>query len=119
MAVQGQTVIAASGDAGSEDCLPTNNSTQLAVDDPGSQPDVVSAGGTTLASASASSQSVWNDCEGSVDPAAAHNANLGAGGGGYSIEWPANPGQPAAAGPDTDPLRAQHLPGGTGLLLPG
>ena len=31
-----------------------------AVDDPGSQPDVVSAGGTTLSSASASSQVVWN-----------------------------------------------------------
>ena len=32
MALQGQTVIAASGDAGSEDCLPTNGSDQLAVD---------------------------------------------------------------------------------------
>ena len=64
MAVQGQTMIAASGDAGSEDCYPTDGSTQLAVDDPGSQPDVVSAGGTSLPSASAASQSVWNDCQG-------------------------------------------------------
>ncbi len=64
MALQGQTVIAASGDTGSEDCLPTDGSTALAVDDPGSQPDVVSAGGTSMASASASSQSVWNDCQG-------------------------------------------------------
>jgi hypothetical protein len=104
MAVQGQTVIAASGDAGSEDCLPTNNTTQLAVDDPGSQPDVVSAGGTSLPSASASSQSVWNDCEGSTNPTCFRTSpNLGAGGGGYSLTWPANPGQPAATGPNTTP----------------
>ena len=62
MAMQGQTVIAASGDAGSEDCYPVDHSTQLAVDDPGSQPDVLSAGGTAMTSPSASSQVVWNDC---------------------------------------------------------
>ena len=104
MAVQGQTVIAASGDTGSEDCFPTNGSTQLAVDDPGSQPDVVSAGGTSLATASASSQSVWNDCDNSADPNCFRvDSNLGAGGGGYSLEWPANPGQPVATGPNTTP----------------
>ena len=102
MAVQGQTLIAASGDTGSEDCLPSNNSTALAVDDPGSQPDVISAGGTSMASASASSQSVWNGCLGS-STTCARNTSLGAGGGGYSLEWPANPGQPAASGPDTTP----------------
>ena len=102
MAVQGQTVIAASGDTGSEDCLPTNGSSALAIDDPGSQPDVVSAGGTSLTSGSASSQLVWNDCEGESTECA-HDTSLGAAGGGYSIEWPANPGQPAAAGPDTNP----------------
>ena len=102
MAVQGQSVIAASGDAGSEDCFQTNRSTGLAVDDPGSQPDVVSAGGTTMTSASAASQAVWNDCEGSTSSCAL-NSRLGAGGGGYSLEWPANPGQPAAVGPDTTP----------------
>ena len=67
MALQGQTIVAASGDAGSEDCYPDANlghPTSLAVDDPGSQPDVVSAGGTSLPSASASSQVVWNDCQG-------------------------------------------------------
>ncbi len=102
MALQGQTVIAASGDSGSEDCLPTNGSTQLGVDDPGSQPDVVSAGGTSMTSASASSQSVWNDCEDSV-PLCSDDSSLGAGGGGYSLEWPATPGQPAASGPGTNP----------------
>ena len=60
MAVQGQTMIAASGDSGSEDCNPVNGSLSLGVDDPGSQPTVVSVGGTTLSSASASSQVVWN-----------------------------------------------------------
>ena len=42
MAVQGQTMIAASGDSGSEDCYPVDPGPQLAVDDPGSQPDVLS-----------------------------------------------------------------------------
>ncbi|HEX4127855.1 MAG TPA: IPT/TIG domain-containing protein, partial [Acidimicrobiales bacterium] len=104
MAAQGQTVIAASGDVGSEDCYggqsaPTQ--TQLAVDDPGSQPDVVSAGGTTMPSASASSQTVWNDCQNT--PGCSLNTALGATGGGYSLEWPANPGQPPATGLDTTP----------------
>ena len=102
MAVQGQTMIAASGDAGSEDCYPTDRSTQLAVDDPGSQPDVVSAGGTSLPIASAASQSVWNDCQGS-GASCAGDTNLGSGGGGYSLEWPANPGQPTALGSGTNP----------------
>ncbi len=101
MSLQGQTVIAASGDSGSEDCYPADDSSALAVDDPGSQPDVVSAGGTTMSSASASSQVVWNcriSCHGSP----------GAGGGGYSLEWPRNPNQPAASGsgPDFDPCNS-------------
>ncbi len=104
LAAQGQTVIAASGDAGSEDCFPTNGSKTLAVDDPGSQPDVVSAGGTALSGGSASDQTVWNDCQDSL-PICAGNGALGATGGGYSLEWPANPGQPAATGPDTTPCQ--------------
>ena len=95
MALQGQTVIAASGDSGSEDCLPTDGSTGLAVDDPGSQPNVVSAGGTSMSSASAATQSVWN-CQTLCRAP-------GAGGGGYSIAWPANPGQPTASGSGTAP----------------
>ncbi len=95
MALQGQTVIAASGDSGSEDCLPTDGSTALAVDDPGSQPNVVSAGGTSMSSPSAAAQAVWNCRILCRSP--------GAGGGGYSVEWPANPGQPAASGGGTAP----------------
>ena len=105
MALQGQTVIAASGDDGSEDCLPTNGSTQLAVDDPGSQPDVVSVGGTSLPNGSVASQTVWNDCiaGGGGQSDCAVEVNKGAGGGGYSLQWPANPGQPAPTGLATDP----------------
>jgi Pro-kumamolisin, activation domain/IPT/TIG domain len=105
MALQGQTVIAASGDSGSEDCYDPaigDNNTALAVDDPGAQPDVVSAGGTSLPSASASAQSVWNDCLVSgANVAGCAIGNNGAGGGGYSLEWPAAAGQPPAAGETT------------------
>jgi len=103
MALQGQTVIAASGDSGSEDCDPANGSSALAVDDPGAQPNVVSAGGTSLNSASAAAQTVWN-CNafcGAID-----HAMPGAGGGGYSLQWTLNPGQtkpPGFPGGNTNP----------------
>ena len=53
MAAQGQTIFAASGDAGSADCDtdPTGGtSSALAVDDPASQPYVTGVGGTNLQS---------------------------------------------------------------------
>ena len=109
MALQGQTMIAASGDAGSEDCFPNPPPSgnppdaSLAVDDPGSQPNVVSAGGTTLSSASAGSQVVWNDCEGQPSETCAVNASFndaGAGGGGASVVWP-KPSYQDAADPET------------------
>lgn len=87
-ALQGQTVVAASGDSGSEDCYNASNprgTRELAVDDPASQPFVTGAGGTEL-SVGASSASgtaterVWNT--GSAVP------NGGAGGGGLSAFWP-------------------------------
>ncbi len=102
MALQGQTVIAASGDAGSEDCYPDGptHSTNLAVDDPGSQPNVVSAGGTSLTSASATSQAVWNNCQGQPLSSCAVKSltggSVGAGGGGYSSQW-TRTGRPAVA----------------------
>ena len=76
-AAQGQTVFAAAGDDGSTDCFEdpgTTHGSDLAVDDPGSQPHVVAVGGTSLGS---SSESVWND-------SALEN---GAGGGGVSSTW--------------------------------
>jgi subtilase family serine protease len=69
-ATQGQTVLAAAGDDGSTDC----GNGDLAVDDPGSQPYVVSVGGTSIQN---SGESVWNDSA----------TSDGAGGGGASAAW--------------------------------
>ncbi|MHB1854681.1 MAG: protease pro-enzyme activation domain-containing protein, partial [Acidimicrobiales bacterium] len=75
-AVQGQTVVAASGDSGSEDCYQAgvNPDPELAVDDPASQPYVTGVGGTSLVSASPRDETVWN-------------ASGGSGGGGISQDW--------------------------------
>jgi len=77
MAAQGQTVVAAAGDSGSEDCYSPPQSTDgaLAVDDPASQPFVTGVGGTSLVSLGPPPQeSVWDDSK-------------GAGGGGVSSIW--------------------------------
>lgn len=77
-ALQGQTVVAAAGDAGSADCLDDfapPQSGQLAVDDPASQPDVTAVGGTTLSLSPTRTEVTWN-------------ASGGAGGGGISAYWP-------------------------------
>ena len=87
MAVQGQTIVAASGDSGSEDCFffPFSADTTLQVDDPGSQPNVLSAGGTSLPSASAAAQTGYNTCQGIPEAQCANTVNgTGAGGGGFS-----------------------------------
>ena len=82
-AIQGQTVVAAAGDDGSEDCYAEDGSTSLAVDDPGSQPFVTSVGGTSLTLSPSRSETVWND-------------RSGAGGGGISSVWPMPPYQSQA-----------------------
>ncbi|MGH7734430.1 MAG: S53 family peptidase, partial [Gemmatimonadales bacterium] len=86
MASQGQSVYAASGDTGSEDCF-AYGSTALAADDPGTQPDVTSVGGTSLtAIGPGPTETVWNACT-NASTACAGNAN-GAGGGGVSATVP-------------------------------
>jgi hypothetical protein len=81
-ATEGKTIVAASGDEGSEDCvgiLKASNplSTALAVDDPSSQWYVTGVGGTTLQSVGPPLQeTVWN---------LGHSG--GAGGGGVSELW--------------------------------
>jgi hypothetical protein len=83
-AAQGQSVFAAAGDNGSDDCNTSETSTPVAgqnpvsVDDPGSQPYVVSVGGTTIVDAASQPpvEQVWND-----------GATGGAGGGGISQSW--------------------------------
>jgi subtilase family serine protease len=73
---QGQTITAAAGDSGSQDCyaFPVSRDQRLEVDDPASQPWVTGVGGTTLHPGQ--SESVWNS--GLVE---------GAGGGGNSTTW--------------------------------
>jgi subtilase family serine protease len=66
-AVQGQTILAASGDSGADDC----GNGRPSVDDPGSQPWVTSVGGTHLL---AGGDTVWDD-------------SAGASGGGASQFW--------------------------------
>jgi subtilase family serine protease len=66
MAVQGQSMLAASGDAGSEQCLPMlaqlgGRAYQLAVGDPASQPFVTAVGGTAITSyGSPPVETTWN-----------------------------------------------------------
>ena len=76
---QGQTVVAAAGDEGSEDCyaFPSSTDARLQVDDPAGQPSVTSVGGTTInALGPAPTESVWNS-----------GLFTGTGGGGISTTW--------------------------------
>jgi hypothetical protein len=82
-AAQGQSVFGAAGDNGSDDCntfetsTPVSGQNPVSVDDPGSQPYVVSVGGTTIDDASQPPlEHVWND-----------GADGGGGGGGISQSW--------------------------------
>jgi hypothetical protein len=83
MATQGQSVFAAAGDNGSEDCdsSPEDDDSDPMVDDPSGQPDVTGVGGTYLPTTGndntpeLADQDVWND-------------QYGAGGGGISQFWP-------------------------------
>ena len=83
-AAQGQTILAASGDSGSEDCFPPsgNTDTSLQVDFPASDQYVTAVGGTTLLPGGG--QSAWNDCESQTGTTCADTAGAGAGGGGIS-----------------------------------
>jgi hypothetical protein len=85
-AAQGQSVFAAAGDNGADDCAGHGSypvAPVLSVDDPASQPYVVSVGGTTaITVANPPSEQVWND-----------GATGGAGGGGVSSLWPMTPWQ--------------------------
>ena len=93
-AAQGQSVVAASGDAGSTDCYGsgvTADNSKLSVDDPASQQFVTGVGGTTMSGTSTFPQAVWNDCF-------FGNAACGGGGGGVSDYWPLPSYQSAVTG---------------------
>ncbi len=121
-AAQGQTIFAAAGDDGSDDCAnqgSTPVAPDLSVDDPGSQPYVTSVGGTTITDATEPpAQTVWN------------NGNSGGGGGGgISETWAMPPWQSSVAVPQTTATQAcSNDPSGTadyfhlqgiGTTLPG
>lgn len=91
MAAQGQTVLAATGDAGSSDCQPVDGTSILSVDDPASQPYVTAVGGTYVTSFSPFHERVWND-------------GSGAGGGGVSSVF-ARPSWQVAPGIDSGTMR--------------
>jgi hypothetical protein len=82
-AAQGQTILSAAGDTGDDECNATRNlepptgQNVLSVLDPGSQPYVVSVGGSTIDNATQPAlEHVWDD-----------GAQWGAGGGGISQSW--------------------------------
>jgi len=108
MALQGQSVFSSSGDTGAYDCIRSDGTTVVNVNDPASQPWVTSVGGTSLETDNPGTtqrpsypkkgvETVWNDdnlC--SEQGAAADNdqqggyswcAATGAGGGGASQFW--------------------------------
>ena len=103
MAVQGQSMMAAAGDSGSEDCLenlrqlPFHLAYSLEVDDPGSQPFVTSVGGTAITRyGSPPVESAWNQTPGGHGFPAPFRGRHGhkpkypgnlAGGGGLSHRW--------------------------------
>jgi hypothetical protein len=99
-AAQGQTVFAAAGDSGSDDCAggtsPAEHENPIAVDDPASQPYVVGVGGTAIDDTGTGNplEHVWND-----------GTAYGAGGGGISMSWAMTSWQ-----------RAARLPG---IAVPG
>jgi hypothetical protein len=114
MAVQGQTLVAAAGDSGSQDCWiggaggDSNNS--LEVDDPASQPFVTGVGGTSLELGVFNlggngnqtyptpnpAETVWNNSYPGLQYAT-YGIAPGAGGGGISAFWQMPAYQSAAA----------------------
>ncbi len=96
-AAQGQTVLVASGDDGSEGCLDQTQSRQFAVYDPASAPFVTAVGGTASDTAT-SPQYVWNSHNAADRQCLGTGCSLyGASGGGASTIWPRPSYQPASS----------------------
>ena len=134
MALQGQSMFAAAGDEGAFDCIGSDGTTVINVDDPSSQPWVTSAGGTSFQSFNPGldpnpsyprrSETVWNSynlCS-SRGPSPANDnqggffwcAEDGAGGGGNSQYW----GRPFYQfGPGIDNPYTTHANGTTHCAL--
>ncbi len=118
MASQGQTVVASTGDSGSEGCEGTSS---LGVNDPASQPDVLAVGGTSmnLGAFNVGNQITWNNCWSALSdafqtgcPSGGYFDN-GAGTGGISTLW-AMPTWQESAGNGTVNSYSSNVPcGGT------
>ncbi|HEX3946078.1 MAG TPA: protease pro-enzyme activation domain-containing protein, partial [Acidimicrobiales bacterium] len=119
MAAQGQTMLAASGDSGSEGCWYPgggDHTTNLAVEDPAGQPDVTGVGGTALPAGGAADQTVWNDCQSASTASCAQSGSAGASGGGISTDW-TMPSWQSGAGHGTLNRYSSALPCGGGATL--
>jgi subtilase family serine protease len=95
-AVQGQSIVAADGDNGAQDCDSRSGPdyNQLSVDDPAAQPYVTGVGGTTLQGLSPEVyETAWNSKHDSAGP----STMAGSSGGGVSSFWPMPPAQLHAA----------------------
>jgi hypothetical protein len=94
-AAQGQTVLVASGDDGSEGCLDQTGGKELAVDDPASAPYVTGVGGTA-SDTPTGVQYIWNSRAARDQGCLATGCTgSGASGGGASTVWPRPSYQPA------------------------
>lgn len=129
MAIQGQSMMAAAGDSGSEDCLenlgqvPAHLAYSLQVDDPGSQPFVTSVGGTEITRyGSPPVEAAWNQTPGGKGFRAPIRGRHGhrpkypgnlVGGGGISRRWLMPPWQARLAGVNSSGTRC-GAPRGTG-----
>ena len=90
MAAQGQSMLAASGDEGAEDCYTGADSAPGInpwVDNPGSQPYVTGVGGTSVSDLSPLTEWTWNDCQSAMSISCAATSGTGASGGGISAAW--------------------------------
>jgi Pro-kumamolisin, activation domain len=95
-AAQGQTVLVASGDDGSEGCLDQTQAKEFAVYDPASAPFVTAVGGTASDTPS-SPQYIWNSRKAVGKQCLHTECDLyGASGGGASTVWPRPAYQPAS-----------------------
>ena len=95
-AVQGQSIVAADGDNGAQDCNSRSGPdyNQLSVDDPAAQPYVTGVGGTTLQGYSPEVyETAWNSKHDSAGP----STMAGSTGGGVSSFWAMPPAQLHAA----------------------
>jgi subtilase family serine protease len=94
--VQGQSIVAADGDNGAQDCNSRSGPhyNQLGVDDPAAQPYVTGVGGTTLQGYSPEVyETAWNSKHDSAGP----STMAGSTGGGVSSFWAMPPAQLRAA----------------------